>query len=103
MPLFSFDGRRCVHPGTASQVFHHLMGTLDFTVPEGVSSPRLHDLRHSFASSLVNKNTSIYTVQRLLGHANIRSTQRYSHLNDETLSEAVEVIGRLFDAAEGRG
>jgi integrase len=43
MPLFSFDGRRCVHPGTASQVFHHLMGTLDFTVPEGVSSPRLHD------------------------------------------------------------
>ena len=24
-PLFSFDGRRCVHPGTASQVFHHLV------------------------------------------------------------------------------
>lgn len=67
----------------------------------GLEDLRLHDLRHSFASSLVNKNMSIYTVQRLLGHSNIRSTLRYSHLNDETLSEAVEVIGKLFDAAEG--
>ena len=28
-PLFSFDGRRCVHPGTASQVFHHLVTSLE--------------------------------------------------------------------------
>jgi integrase len=45
-PLFSFDGHRCVHPGTASQTFHHLVGTLDLAVPDGVSPPRLHDLRH---------------------------------------------------------
>ncbi|MGH9120354.1 MAG: tyrosine-type recombinase/integrase, partial [Acidimicrobiales bacterium] len=48
-PLFSFDGRRCLHPGTASQVFHRLVLELDFPLPEGVSPPRLHDLRHSFA------------------------------------------------------
>jgi integrase len=42
-PLFSFDGHRCVHPGTASATFHHLVATLDLAVPRGVSPPRLHD------------------------------------------------------------
>ena len=46
-PLFSFDGRRPVHPGTASQVFHHLVASLDLAVPDGVSSPTLHHLRHN--------------------------------------------------------
>jgi integrase len=45
-PLFTFDGRRPVHPGTASQAFHHLVATLELPVPAGVSPPRLHDLRH---------------------------------------------------------
>src|SRR5438132_72715 len=48
-PLFTFDGRRCVHPGTASQTFHALVSTLGLAIPDGVSPPRLHDLRHSFA------------------------------------------------------
>jgi integrase/recombinase XerD len=59
MPLFSFDGRRCVHPGTASQVFHHLVTTLEFTVPEGVSPPRLHEsqtlLRGRVPAALVSR------------------------------------------------
>ncbi len=53
---------------------------------------RLHDLRHSFASFLVNKGVSIYVVQGLLGHANVRATQRYAHLANETLSDAAELI-----------
>jgi integrase len=48
-PLFTFDGRRSIHPGTASQAFHHLVPALALPVPDGVSPPRLHDLRHSFA------------------------------------------------------
>ncbi len=48
-PLFTFDGCRHVHPGTASQVFHALVGTLGLVIPDRVSPPRLHDLRHSFA------------------------------------------------------
>jgi integrase len=45
-PLFTFDGRRSIHPDTASQAFHHLVPALALPVPEGVSPPRLHDLRH---------------------------------------------------------
>src|SRR6516164_3527851 len=58
----------------------------------GLTEFRLHDLRHSFASFLVNKGVSIYVVQGLLGHANVRATQRYAHLADETLSAASELI-----------
>ena len=50
-PLFTFDGWRSIHPGTASQAFHHLVPALALPVPDGVSSPRLHDLRH-FLSAL---------------------------------------------------
>ncbi len=46
-PLFSFGRQRqALSPMTASQVFHRLVVDLDFPVPHGVSSPRLHDLRH---------------------------------------------------------
>jgi site-specific recombinase XerD len=58
----------------------------------GLTGFRLHDLRHSFASFLVNKGVSIYVVQGLLGHANVRATQRYAHLANETLSAAAELI-----------
>jgi integrase len=58
----------------------------------GLTGFRLHDLRHSFASFLVNKGVSIYVVQGLLGHANVRATQRYAHLANETLSHAAELI-----------
>jgi site-specific recombinase XerD len=58
----------------------------------GLTAFRLHDLRHSFASFLVNKGVSIYVVQGLLGHANVRATQRYAHLANETLSDAAELI-----------
>lgn len=55
----------------------------------GLSDVRIHDLRHSFASFLVNAGCSLYEVQKLLGHASIVMTQRYSHLNQESLMRAV--------------
>jgi integrase len=53
---------------------------------------RLHDLRHSFASFLVNQGVSLYVVQGLLGHTQARTTQRYAHLANDTLADAAEVI-----------
>jgi len=56
---------------------------------------RLHDLRHSFASFLVNNGVSLYVVQGLLGHAHTRYTQRYAHLTPDTLLEAAETVAGL--------
>ena len=58
----------------------------------GLPDLRVHDLRHSFASFLVNAGRSLYEVQELLGHADIRTTSRYAHLSRERLREAVEVV-----------
>jgi integrase len=64
-------------------------------IKAGLDDLRLHDLRHSFASALVNDGQELYTVQRLLGHANAKATQRYAHLKRETLAEAAETMGTL--------
>ena len=61
----------------------------------GLNDLRLHDLRHSFASFLVNNGKELYDVQNLLGHTNLRSTQRYSHLSPERLGQAAEVIASI--------
>lgn len=65
----------------------------------GLADVRLHDLRHSFASFLVNAGVSIYSVQRLLGHAYIETTQRYAHLSSDTLKDAAEVASAFVSAA----
>ncbi|NCD35270.1 MAG: site-specific integrase [Spartobacteria bacterium] len=61
----------------------------------GLADVRIHDLRHSFASFLVNSGRSLYEVQKLLGHAQISTTQRYAHLSDETLLDAAETLGHV--------
>lgn len=61
----------------------------------GLYSVRLHDLRHSFASFLVNQGVSLYVVQGLLGHSHARTTQRYAHLAQETLLDAAQVVGEI--------
>jgi integrase len=62
----------------------------------GLCDVRLHDLRHSFASFLVNQGVSLYVVQGLLGHTQARTTQRYAHLANDTLSGAAEMIRNVM-------
>jgi integrase len=54
----------------------------------GLADVRIHDLRHSFASFLVNAGRSLYEVQKILGHTQVKTTQRYAHLSQETLIDA---------------
>jgi len=63
---------------------------------------RIHDLRHTYASLLVNSGRSLYEVQNLLGHSSPQVTQRYSHMNTETLLDASEVASRRLRAASPR-
>ena len=53
---------------------------------------RMHDLRHSFASALVNKGNSLYDVQKLLGHSSSRMTERYAHLSTERLTSVANDV-----------
>lgn len=61
----------------------------------GVEICRIHDLRHSHASILVNQGASLYQVQQILGHASPQTTQRYSHLASETLRDVSQIVGRI--------
>jgi len=56
----------------------------------GLPDVRMHDLRHSMASNMVNSGRSIYEVAKVLGHSQLKTTQRYAHLSQETLLAAVD-------------
>lgn len=54
----------------------------------GLPHLRLHDLRHSYASFLVNSGRTLYEVQQILGHSDSKVTERYAHLSTKTLQDA---------------
>lgn len=54
----------------------------------GLPHLRIHDLRHQYASFLVNSGRTLYEVQQILGHSDSKVTERYAHLTSKTLQEA---------------
>jgi integrase len=58
------------------------------TIKAGVPFLRIHDLRHQYASFLVNAGRSLYEVQQILGHSDPKVTQRYAHLSTKSLQDA---------------
>ena len=71
---------------------------------DGVTDRRqrvtFHTLRHSFASWLVMEGISLYEVQKLLGHASLAMTERYSHLSPDRNKRAAETMGAIFKKAD---
>jgi integrase len=67
---------------------------------QGVEDKRqrvcFHTLRHSFASWLVENGTSLYAVKELMGHADFKMTQRYSHLAPDGLRSSVVSLDNIF-------
>lgn len=106
-PLFSFTQRGCISPGTISQTFHKLLPKLNLPIPPGISPPRLHDLRRSFAVRTllrwyregIDPNSRLMHLATFLGHVDPNSTAVYLPITEELLSEA----DRRFRAAAPKG
>lgn len=64
-----------------------------------IANLRIHDLRHSFASSLVGAGYSLPMIGAALGHTRVETTQRYAHLADDPLREAMTRAADLIEAA----
>jgi integrase len=60
----------------------------------GIKDLRLHDLRHDFATVLINNGAGLYQVQHALGHSDARMTQRYAHLSPENRNVSMYIEGR---------
>ena len=57
---------------------------------------RIHDLRHTFASLLVSGGASLEMIGKLLGHSQMRTTQRYAHMMDSPLRDGVNAVAEMM-------
>jgi integrase len=68
-----------------------------------IEDVRLHDLRHTYASTGAANGLSLPVIGALLGHTQAATTQRYAHLADDPLKHATDAIGaRIAAAMEGK-
>ena len=65
----------------------------------GLTGVRLHDLRHTYASFGAGGGLGLPIIGRLLGHAQVATTARYAHLDNDPLRRASEAIARRIAAA----
>ena len=102
-PLFTFTRRGAIHPGTISQTFYQLVPQLALVVPEGVASPRLHDLRHAFAVGTLlrwyrlglDPRARLLHLSTFLGHVDPASTAVYLTITPALLQEASQGLCRF--------
>lgn len=102
-PLFSFVQNRPINACTISQAFHALIPHLHLNIPDGVSPPRLHDLRHSFAvgtllrwyRSGVDPGSRLLALSTFMGHVSPESTAEYLTITGDLLRAAGERFERF--------
>ena len=93
-----------IHHIDNDYIFYRILGTKlneDFVSKQFKKAVRraklnegihFHTLRHSFASTLVQKAVPLYFIKELLGHSSITTTEIYSHVKKEDLSNAVNLL-----------
>lgn len=94
--LFTFFGGRPINRHTIGMTFQSLISQLGLQVPEGVSPPRLHHLRHSFAVNTllrwyragIDPGSRLLHLSTFMGHVNPTSTAVYLTITPDLLQEA---------------
>jgi len=84
-PLFISKLRKRLSPRSTWLLLKKYLGATSIQLP---ASP--HKLRHSFATHLLDNGADLRSVQTLLGHANLSTTQIYTHVTTERLKKAYD-------------
>jgi site-specific recombinase XerD len=88
------NGKRIKH---ISKTFDEVVE--DLGLNKGIDDDRLkccfHSLRHTHASRLLEAGVDLYRVKELLGHANVTTTERYSHVTADRLRSAIKDLERM--------
>lgn len=64
----------------------------------GLKDFRIHDLRHTCASRLIQNGMSLYEVAQMLGHVDVQTTQRYAHLENRDIGQKARDIMEKFNS-----
>jgi integrase/recombinase XerD len=83
------------------QAFARELKTMGVAAGLSAAQAHPHALRHAFASHLLQNGADLRVVQELLGHADISTTQIYTHVLDERMRAMVRDLHPLSDASQG--
>ncbi|MCK6489910.1 MAG: tyrosine-type recombinase/integrase [Planctomycetes bacterium] len=79
-------------PGREGGLLRHSLNSIvgEAARLAGIPHPRIHDLRHTYATHLRRKGVELATIQRLLGHQDLKTTLIYADFSDEEAGRAVK-------------
>jgi integrase len=106
--LFRMLGRRSKVMDISGRVFPYEMNAVKDAFERAVEKAKLedlhfHDLRHTFATRLVQSGVDLYAVKNMMGHKSIKTTERYAHHAPGSLRPAVVALDDFYVRDFGHG
>lgn len=92
-PVWLFPGARPDRPLTTSTVQRACQKAVSRAGLKKAAKP--HSLRHTFATELLEADVNLLTIQKILGHASLQTTSRYTHVRRDHLQAACQVLDLL--------